>query len=382
MNSRERVRRAFHFDRPDRVPMVKVSLGTDFYTLLQFEPRSWQPTTMPPHVLGGDTTLSFSPIRLVAYTWRKKFRKNAGYHKKWWQTPHKSIDEWGVIWQSSGTKCDDKTLGHPVKGPLQENWDNLDNYEIPDANDLSRYRLIRTGIWKILGKNRYVLGSMGVDGIFHRCCHIRGFNNFLIDLVRNPKQVDKLLDKILPFYLIQTERYKEFYPECDAIMVADDLGSQKSPLISPRLFNKFIAPRYKQLIDLTHDIGMDFLFHTCGEIYDLIQPLINIGVDVLEFDSPRMTKIERFKHFAEARKVAFMACADIQTYYTQGTPQEVEDFTKYMIKELGNNEGGFCVFEYPQNYSIGTPHRNVMAMRKATKKWGNYNADGVLDWLA
>ena len=71
MKRKERVKRAFHFDRPDRIPIVKVSLGSDFFTLLQFEPRNWQPTTMPPHVLGGDTTLANGVIRLVAYTWRK-----------------------------------------------------------------------------------------------------------------------------------------------------------------------------------------------------------------------------------------------------------------------------------------------------------------------
>ncbi|MHA1292727.1 MAG: uroporphyrinogen decarboxylase family protein [Promethearchaeota archaeon] len=382
MNSKERVKKAFHFNKPDRVPISCVSLDSDFFPIFQFEPRSWQPTRYPPHVMGGDITLANPMVRWVAYSWKKKKRKLTGYPRKWWEIPHKSIDEWGVIWQSSGTKSDDKTLGHPIKGPLEESWDGLDDYQIPDAREETRYRFVKSGLWHFLGKKKYTLGTMGVDGIFHRCCHIRGFRNFLIDMARNPKQSHALFDKILPFYLIQIEKYKEYYPMLDSIVIADDLGTQKSPFISPRMFKKFVSPRYKQIIDLTHELGMDFILHSCGEIYDLILPLIEIGVDVLEFDSPFMTGVENFKHFAEEKKIAFWLSSNIQTTYTQGTPEEVMEEVKYHIKEVGNNEGGLAIYEYPQNFSIETPKANIKAQRKAAKKWGKYNDNGVIEWLA
>ncbi len=382
MNSKERVKCAFHFNKPDKVPLLCISPKSDFFALLQFEPRSWQPTNYPPHVLGGDTTLANPFIRWIAYSWKKKYRKIAGYPKKWWEVPHKSIDEWGIIWQSSGTKSKDKTLGHPIKGPLEKNWDNLDDLTIPDAKDDARYRFIKTGIWRILGKNRYVLGSIGADGIFHRCCHFRGFNNFLIDLRKNPKQVEKLIKKILPFYLIQIKRYIKTYPFLDSIMIADDLGTQKSPFLSPTMFKKFFSPAYKPLVDLAHASGLDFILHSCGEIYDLIQPLIDIGVDVLEFDSPHMTGVEKFKHYAEEQKIAFWLSSNIQTTWTQGTPKEVEEEIKYYIKEVGNNNGGLSIYEYPQFFALNTPKANVKAQRKATIKWGSYNENGVIEWLA
>jgi len=202
----------------------------------------------------------------------------------------------------------------------------------------------------------------------------------ILDLVRNPNKVEQLINKLLPYYLIQAEKYKELFPICDAIVVADDLGTQKSPFLSPRLFNKLYAPAYKQLIDLTHDLGMDFILHTCGEVYDLIQPFIDIGVDVLEFDSPFMTGVERFKHFAEERKIAFWLSSNIQSTFVNGTPQEVEDEVKYHIKEVGNNEGGLAIYEYPQAFSLGVKRANMKAQRRAVKKWGNYS-NGRLDWI-
>lgn len=47
MNSRERVRRAFHFDKPDTVPMSCINLKTDFFPIIQFHSRTWQPKDFP-----------------------------------------------------------------------------------------------------------------------------------------------------------------------------------------------------------------------------------------------------------------------------------------------------------------------------------------------
>jgi hypothetical protein len=49
----------------------------------------------------------------------KFFKKLIGYRKDWWKYPHNSIDEWNILWKSSGTKDDDLTKGHPFNGPLQ-----------------------------------------------------------------------------------------------------------------------------------------------------------------------------------------------------------------------------------------------------------------------
>ena len=42
MSSKERVRRAFHFEKPDSVPMSYMNLKNDFFPVSQFLPRSWQ----------------------------------------------------------------------------------------------------------------------------------------------------------------------------------------------------------------------------------------------------------------------------------------------------------------------------------------------------
>jgi hypothetical protein len=381
MKSKERVKKAFHFEKPDRVPIAVVGIKYDFLYCPVVEPRSWQPKKCPPHVQGGVNTISKSYYRNFIYDWNDKNREEAGFSKGWWKYPHDSIDDWGIIWKSAGTEGDDLTKGHPFKGPFQENWDDFDDYQIPDASDPKYYRLIKTKLWKFLGRKKYTLGNIGKNGFFNLCTQLRGFSNLLVDLARNPKQINQLIEKVLPFYLTQIVKFKEFYPNLDSIMIADDMGTQLSPFISPRLFKSIFKEPYKQIIKLTHDLGMDFLLHSCGQIYQLMPEIIDMGVDAFQLDSPLMTGVDNFKKFAEERKVAFWLSSNIQSTYILGTSEDVEEEIKGYIRDVGNNEGGLAICEYSSNKTIGTPRENIIAQREATLKWGNYSKNGVIDWI-
>ncbi|MFX1389490.1 MAG: uroporphyrinogen decarboxylase family protein [Promethearchaeota archaeon] len=381
MNSKERVRRAFHFEKPDRIPMSCMNLSTDFFPVSQFQPKTWQPREYPPHIPGGIFNLAKKYYRLIIYDWDKKNRNDLGFEKKWWKKAHISINEWGVLWKSSGTEGEDLTKGHPFKGPLQDSWDYLDDYQIPDSSDPKRYRLVKTKLWKLLGKNRYTVGELSANGFFNLCSQIRGFNNVLIDFARNPHKLEILIKKIFPFFYNQIEGFKKYFPNLNSIIVADDFGTQHSPFISPQIFSKFFKKAYKDIINLTHDLEMDFILHSCGQILELMPNFVKIGVDVFEFDSPLMTGILNIKNFAENRKCAFWLSSNIQSTYTNGNPEDIEDEIKFFIKNIGNYKGGLSIYEYPSNRVLGTPKENIIAQRNAVKKWGKYNDNGIIEWL-
>lgn len=389
MNRRETVKRAFHFNKPDRVPFLGLTVQSDFYPIMAYEPMSWQPDNYPPHVDGGAKTIKNVPFRRDIYDWKKENREKAGYLEKWWENPHDSIDEFRVIWRSSGTESNDQTMGHPFKGPFHDNgsgegWDRFDDFEFPDASNPLRYKAIKSERWKKLAEDRYLLGVMGSGGIFNKCSQMRGFSNFLIDLARNRKQkkINQLIDSILSFNIKMVEELKEYCPSLDSIMIADDFGTQNSTFLSPRIFNKYFKNPFKKLVNLTHDLGMDFLLHSCGDVLAFLPEFVDIGIDVMEFDSPHMTGVENFKRFAEERKMAFWLSSNIQTTFVNGTPQDVEEEVKYYIKEIGNNEGGLAIYEYTDFEAIGVPKKNIRKQRKAILKWGNYNENGIIDWLA
>ncbi len=389
MNRRETVKRAFHFESPDRVPFLGLTVQSDFYPIEPNDPISWQPHKFPPHPFGGDSIIKNAAYRRDIYNWKRENRESLGYTENWWEIPHDSIDEFGVLWRSSGTKSGDKTKGHPFRGPFQdegtgEGWDDLDDYKFPNATDPNRYKRIQSEGWKGLAEDRYLLGTVNTSGIFNKCSQLRGFNELLIDLVRNrhPTQLNRLINSVLSFNLTVIEKLKEFCQPLDSIFVTDDFGTQKSAFVSPRIFKNFFKEPYKKMVSKTHDLGMDFILHSCGNVLGLIPEFVDIGIDVLEFDSPHMTGVENFKSYAQKRKIAFWLSSNIQSTFVHGTRQDVEEEVKYYIEEVGNNEGGLAIYEYTDYDAINAPKKNIRAQRKSTLKWGNYNKNGIIDWLA
>ena len=57
MISKERVHRAFHFGKPDKIPSAPTNLKADFFPNFPSPPRSWQPTNYPPHIKIGSKRL-------------------------------------------------------------------------------------------------------------------------------------------------------------------------------------------------------------------------------------------------------------------------------------------------------------------------------------
>ena len=211
--------------------------------------------------------------------------------------------------------------------------------------------------------------------IWGRVSMLRGFSNILIDHYRNPKQVHELTKRVTEVFLKHAEmlitRYKP-----DAFFGADDLGTQHQTFFSPAIFKKFYAEPYKKIINFVHDHGVDFILHSCGNVGELIPIFIDLGVDALEFDSPRMTGYETLIKFQG--KIPFWACVDIQSVYPSGTPEDVEQEVKKMIQTFSTQEGGYLAYFYEDLKVLNAPKINAKAFEKALKKWGKY----PLKWLS
>lgn len=364
MKSKERVKRALTFDKPDHIPIFKMSFKppfNDVFPLVPLPQQSWQPNekNLYPHFISD---LIF---KLRLYRWKRP----DWAPKDWRKRAREEVDQWGCYWDR---RENDITMGHPGR-PVIETWDQLESWEGPDLTDPKMFSL-----FNLLSKpffRKYKMATIHeIIYIMNRVSMIRGFTNTLIDHRRNPKQLHQLIKKVTDIFMDHVEMIvTEFKP--DGIWACDDLGTQQAPFFSAEIFKKFYAGPYKRIIDYLHDHDCAFHLHSCGNIGDLIPTLIDIGVDALEFDSPRLTGFERLLDFRG--KLPFWACVNIQTVYPNGTPDEVEEEVKEMIRTFSTQDGGFLSCFYADTHVINVPKENVKAYYKAVKKWGKY----PLDWL-
>lgn len=372
MNSLDRVKSALHFSGPDRAPIFKVGLPTDIIPTVMLPSRKWQAGWKD-----GENDLFPHPpddilYKLHARIWKKpEWAKNNPLYKgnRWLKVPREEVDEWGCIWNRDGNNL---SMGHPGR-PSMPNWDDLDKYlekYTPDPFDKSRYKLM-VNISNLLGHNKYRLFTAGYFGPSQVAACIRGFNNYLTDHYQHPDLLKKLLKHITEFTINCMDAWIKFGGKPNGFWLVDDLGEQSGPFFSPKIFEKFYEPVYGAIIKHAHDLGCEMQMHCCGKVDKLLPSFIKWGMDAMEFDSPRMSGYKDLRPYVG--KIMFWGCVNIQSIYTQGTPEECKREVWHMMRNLGTKDGGFGAYFYPQTYHIKVSKANQKAFLQGLKEYGIYS---------
>ncbi len=364
MNSKERVRAAIHFNRPDKVPIFNIVSG-DVAPLPLIHSKDWNPGF-------AENEIGLFPHNKNPYSWeRPDWTKDQPEFEgtNWKRIPHEEVDEWGIIWSMKGN---DRNMGHPGRPSLPDLKkldDHLEQYSL-EASDRSRYKAA-LNLKKMLSDELYNMVIFESFGPSHVVSALRGFSNYLMDHVRNPQELKKLLNYVTDYHVEEIKMAFKYGLEPDGFWLSDDLGEQNGPFFNPRIFKKFYEPIYKRIVDAAHELGAELHLHCCGKVDRLIPVLIDCGLDSIEFDSPRMSGYNELKQYRG--KIMFWGCVNIQSIYTHGTPEEVEREVWHMVRNLGTKDGGFGAYFYPQPKVIRASRKNIKAFEKGLEKYGNYS---------
>ena len=366
LNSFERVKAALNFTGPDKIPVWKFGSGSDVYFMAKKPSKHWRPghdddeKGLFPH------TVSDLIIKYGLWKWDKpKWAKNPKY-ENWLNVQREEIDEFGTIWVRAGIN----TMGHPGRPSLTD-YSKLDEYfekYTPNYDEKSRYSYIIQKS-KVQAQKKYRMCSLDL-GPFQIASQMRGFNNILLDQYKHKDELKHLLKYITDCYINLEKMWVKYGAKPHGFVVYDDLGEQKGPFFSPKLFKEFYEPVYKQLFDTAHNLGCDFHLHSCGKIESIIPLLIDWDLDAIELDSPRMIGYPNLSKFRG--KLMMWGCVNIQSIYTQGTQNDCEREVWHMIRNMGTPKGGYGAYFYPQVDHIQAPEDNINAFSEGLKKYGIY----------
>jgi len=130
-------------------------------------------------------------------------------------------------------------------------------------------------------------------------------------------------------------------------------------MISGAMWRRLFRPHYVRLFDETRRCGMDVIYHSCGNVMDIIPDLIDIGADVLQIDQPRLLGVDRLAD-EFGGKICFWNCVDIQwSVQAEVSLAEARDEAISMTRALGRFNGGFIARQYPQPNDIEmTPEKH------------------------
>jgi uroporphyrinogen decarboxylase len=259
------------------------------------------------------------------------------------------------------------TYEEAVSFPLAEaeTVADIERFDWPDPNEWDVEWLARAcAEWP----DNPILG--GSFEPFYLYCKLRGMERALEDLVANPALAEAGLERIFQVHEGVIRRSLErMGGRIDFIYVAEDLGTQESLLMSPRLFRRFIKPLLARMAELAHSYGAKAFHHDDGAIRPLIPDLIEIGIDILNPIQWRCRGMEReglARDFGS--RLVFHGGVDNQQTLPFGTPADVRREVADNLKAFRDCRG--YVVAPCHNLQANTPTENVVALYDAVHELG------------
>lgn len=273
MNDRERWNRVFHFQSVDHVPDQEFGY--------------WKDTLAIWHRQGLPRAINTNGLADQYFGFAR--RENAGINVSLYPTFRPRILGWEgdekLILDRSGARClvrkDGKStipqfLEYPIKD--RPSWERFK--ERLDPHTRGRYPSdweARKAEWK----NRDYPLIINAGSIFGWIRNWVGLENLAVMLYDDRKLVEDMMDHLV--YLITTTitpALKEV--EFDGASMWEDMAFKAGPMISPKLFEEMLVPRYKQITKLLKQHGIDVVYLDCdGNINQLVGLWLEGGVNCM-----------------------------------------------------------------------------------------------------
>lgn len=270
------------------------------------------------------------------------------------------LDCWGIKWEVIDGES--QITGNPLSDVEDE--DGLADYVWPEPRvdeQLLESYVAEAKALKEQGKY-VVLAEHPVYGVMELGAWMFGYENYLYNIAGEPDLIHRFNEKVLEIQLeVSRQYYKALGPYIDLTISGDDFGMQQSPIISPETFAKMIAPYFKERIKLTKEIGQCIYWHhSCGSIFDLLDQIIDCGVQILnpiQTSAAKMDPASLKKTFGD--RIVFWGAMDVQQFLRQASPDEVRAKTRELVSILGK-DGGYVM---APAHEIGSdiPFPNIVA---------------------
>ena len=256
-------------------------------------------------------------------------------------------DMWGVPYK--GADGDHYAVDSLSKAPLAdaETVEDIENFSWPDPEDPAQFEGLRARAKDLYENTGYVLGADAIKaGPLMSALQMRGYEKFFIDLVINPELADAIMGKITDLLCRMWTRFMDEVGEyVELAYVTDDLGSQTSLLISPKVYRKRIKPFHDRLHKHIKSCGNVYLMmHTDGAVLPLIEDLIETGADIL---NPVQTSTVGMEDTAALKekfgdRLAFHGAMDVQQMMPGATLDELKWEIARRMTDLGS-DGGYII---------------------------------------
>ena len=261
---------------------------------------------------------------------------------------------------------------HPERGtsrPLShiKSLKELVKYVFPKFTNPDRHSRLADQVKRWHDRGLAVAGSPPHLGgeLFEAAWRLRGFENFMIDLVKRKDLAGYLLDQLTTMMIENCLILAR--AGIDILLLDDDIAMPSQMMISIETWREHFKPRLKKVIHLVREESPEVLifYHSDGNFTPIIPDLVEVGVNVINPVQPDcMNALAIKQEFGD--RLALWGTVGSARLWDEGTPEQVRNEVRRCIENLGP-EGLLPAPAYDIDY---VPFENIVAFVEAVEEFG------------
>lgn len=231
-------------------------------------------------------------------------------------------------------------LGGGKKGVIGS-WEDFEGYPWEQLED--RYFALQgprfEALRRAMPEGMKAVGGVG-NGIFECVQDLVGYMDLCYLREDEPELYEALFHKVGEVSLKIWNRFLREYGDVYCVCrFGDDLGFKSATLLDPNDIRKLVIPQYRKIIEAVHQAGKPFLLHSCGCIFDVMEDLIEAGIDAKHSNEDQ---IARFPEWVERYGDRIGNFGGIDTDAVCRLPKaEMERYIRDVVEKC-QGHGGFA----------------------------------------
>ena len=245
-----------------------------------------------------------------------------------------------------------------------ESLEKIEDYPLPDWPnwDYSHYE---EAVETAHREGNIVEGNVG--HMYEWAWQIRGYEQFLMDMMERPEWAECLLDKIIAGGRVKA--LEAARAGADYIHCGDDVANQESLMFSKPMWKDFMLSRWEEVWREVKEINPDCLvwYHSDGNIEEIVGDLIDAGVDILNPLQPEALDVDAV-HERYGDRITLDGTIGTQSTMPHGSPDGVRNRVREVIDKYGRNGGLIIAPTHVLEPEV--PLENIDAFVDACREYG------------